>query len=118
MEPVEINAGDWYLRGLRADDRVDDRPQLAEAGLADPDHVARRAAAWADDRQYSWAVCEPTTGELLAEIVLTPDPDAGTAQITGRARPGRDAALEDARAAVNRFAAGALALTVTTGAAP
>jgi hypothetical protein len=29
LEPVEINAGQWYLRGLRADSRVDDRPALA-----------------------------------------------------------------------------------------
>ena len=28
MEPIEINAGAWYLRALRADERVDDRPAL------------------------------------------------------------------------------------------
>lgn len=112
MEPVEINAGDWYLRALRADDRIDDRPGLARAGITDPDHVHRRAAAWANDRQYSWAVCEPTTGELLAEIVLTPDAEAGTGQITGRTVPGHDDAWEAARAAVGRFAADALGLTV------
>src|SRR5699024_8434646 len=78
MEPVEINAGDWYLRALRADDRIDDRPLLADAGVTDPDHVPRRTRDWAADTRYSWAVCEPTTGELLAEIVLTPDTEAGT----------------------------------------
>jgi hypothetical protein len=28
LDPVEINAGQWYLRGLRADSRTDDRPAL------------------------------------------------------------------------------------------
>ena len=59
MEPVEINAGAWYLRALRAEDR----PALAELGETDVDYTA-----------YSWALCEPTTGELLAEIVLDPRP--------------------------------------------
>lgn len=112
MEPVEINAGDWYLRALRADERIDDRPLLAEAGVTDPDHVPRRTRDWAADTRYSWAVCEPTTGELLAEIVLTPDTEAGTGQITGAVRAGHDRAWEAARAAVRRFAAGALGLTV------
>ena len=38
MEPVEINAGAWYLR-------------------------ATRPAQWAADTAYSWDVCEPTSGE-------------------------------------------------------
>ena len=41
MEPVEINAGTWYLRALRADDRIDDRPGLAELGENDPGYVDR-----------------------------------------------------------------------------
>ena len=72
IDAVEINAGQWYLRGLRADDRIDDRPALAELGSTDPDHVARSAAEWSADTRYSWAVCEPTTGELLAEVTLDP----------------------------------------------
>jgi len=36
VEPIEINAGAWYLRCLRADERVDDRPVLLTAA-ADPD---------------------------------------------------------------------------------
>lgn len=87
MEPIEINAGTWYLRALRADERVDDRPVLL-TGTADPDtiryaplmvsadtaaateYVRRRAYEWATDTWYSWAVCEPTTGEMLAEVGL------------------------------------------------
>ncbi len=66
MEPVEINNGTWYLRGLRYDDRVDDRPELADLGETDLDYVHDAADGWADDSMYTWAVCEPSTGELLA----------------------------------------------------
>jgi hypothetical protein len=43
VEPVEINAGAWYLRGVRADAR------------------------------YVWDVCEPVTGEVVATVTLDPD---------------------------------------------
>ncbi|RDI64278.1 hypothetical protein [Nocardia pseudobrasiliensis] len=109
MEPIEINAGSWYLRALRADERIDDRPALATGGIDDPDYVARRTREWAESTRYSWAVCEPTTAELVAEIVVTPNPD-GTADISGWARTGFDEALETGRTAVRRFVAGALGL--------
>lgn len=87
MEPLEINAGTYYLRVLRADERVDDRPVLLTAATdrdtlryaphmvstdlaAASDHVNDRAQQWAADTWYSWAVCEPTTGEMLAEVGL------------------------------------------------
>jgi len=87
MEPVEINAGAYYLRQLRADDRIDDRPALL-AAFADPElrrwvtrwridslaeateYVARRAQEWARDERCSWAVAEPATGALVGEIDL------------------------------------------------
>ncbi|MGB8404870.1 MAG: hypothetical protein WCE30_12490 [Mycobacterium sp.] len=100
MEPIEINAGGWYLRALRADDRMDDRPSLADLGELSPTHVETRAAQWESDTLYSWAVCEPTTGELLAEVVL--DPSSGT--ITTRARAGFDEAAATGAQAVRRFA--------------
>jgi hypothetical protein len=106
MEPVEINAGSWYLRALRADHRVDDRPALAELGEPDPDYVQRRDVHWLDDTCYTWAVCEPTTGELLAEVSL--DPSSGA--IAVRARPGHTEAAETASDAVRRFAEAALGL--------
>ncbi len=111
MEPVEVNAGRWYLRALRSDERVDDRPALADGGIDDPGYIARRSAQWLDDTHYSWAVCEPTTGELLAEVGLTPGPD-GTAILAGWARPGHDDALADAGTTIRRFAEGALGCTV------
>jgi hypothetical protein len=100
MDPVEINAGQWYLRGLRADSRIDDRPALADLGLADPDHVARAAAQWSADTGYAWAVCDVTTGELLAEVTLNPS----TGEITSRARPGQTPAAAAAAESVQRFA--------------
>ncbi|MGB6209260.1 hypothetical protein [Mycobacterium sp.] len=102
MDPVEINAGQWYLRAPRADSRIDDRPALAELGEADPEYVARRAASWSANTRYSWAVCEVTTGELLAEVTLDPD----TGEIASRARPGYAGAAATAAESVQRFAAG------------
>jgi hypothetical protein len=100
MEPVEINAGQWYLRGLRADSRIDDRPALAELGVTDPDHVARSAAHWAADTGYAWAACEVTTGELLAEVRLDP----ATGEIATRARDGHAHVATAAAESVRRFA--------------
>jgi hypothetical protein len=100
VEPVEINAGAWYLRALRADDRIDDRPALDELGETDAGYVGKRAAQWESDATYSWAVCEPTTGELLAEVTL--DPTTGVVGL--RARPGHAEAAEAAGGAVRRFA--------------
>jgi hypothetical protein len=100
VEPVEINAGAWYLRALRADDRIDDRPALAEMGEADAGYVAKRALQWESDQTYSWAVCEPTTGELLAEVTLSP----ANGQIGLRARPGHAEAAQAAADAVRHFA--------------
>ena len=80
-----MNAGAWYLRALRADERVDDRPALlalaadsatglARRGVVDWESAGQRVAAshqgWADDTRYGWAVCEPSTGEMLGEVVL------------------------------------------------
>lgn len=98
MEPVEINAGAYYLRQLRADRHLDDRPALMEA-FADPQHrryvlnyrlrtpdeateyVTLRAAQWACDERCSWAVAEPETGRLLGEVGLRDlDLNFGTAE--------------------------------------
>jgi RimJ/RimL family protein N-acetyltransferase len=87
VEPVEINAGAYYLRQLRADDRIDDRPSLVDSfadgelrrfvtrwrieDLADAsDYVARRTDEWEQDERCSWAVAEPTSGDLLGEVDL------------------------------------------------
>lgn len=96
------------MRALRDDDLIDDRPALADLGESHPDYVAACSAQWASDSGYTWAVCEPTTGELLAEVKL--DPVAATLQT--RARDGHADAAETAAVSVRRFAAAALGLTV------
>jgi hypothetical protein len=104
IDPVEINAGQWYLRAPRADSRVDDRPALADLGVTEPDYVAGCAAQWSAETRYTWAVCEPTTGELLAEVTLDPQ----TGRLTARARAGHAQAAAAAAESVRRFAAAAL----------
>jgi RimJ/RimL family protein N-acetyltransferase len=129
MEPVEINAGRWYLRALRADDRIDDRPAVL-ASCADgevrrwrrrppPDpaeadaYVRRRAQDWARDERYTWAVCEPTTGEMLGEVSLDAvDLVHGTAEAACWALPaGRGRGMTStALSAVLRFGFGGIGL--------
>ncbi|HKS47678.1 MAG TPA: GNAT family N-acetyltransferase [Amycolatopsis sp.] len=130
MEPVEINAGEYYLRQLRADDRLDDRPALVEA-FADAEHqrfvlnyrlhdldeagryVALRACEWASGRRCSWAIAEPTTGRLLGEVGLKDlDPHNGTAEVALWVHPSarrRGVGVTALNAAL-RFGSGALGL--------
>ncbi|MEU4801935.1 GNAT family protein [Actinosynnema sp. NPDC023587] len=76
MEPVEINAGDFYLRELRVDDRVDDRVALHAGGRFDSldaagAHVAERRRQWHADETCSWAVCEQLSNTAIGEISLS-----------------------------------------------
>jgi hypothetical protein len=109
VEPVEINAGAWYLRAPRQDDLIDDRPALASMGETDPGYIARCAARWASDTGYTWAVCEPTTGEMLGEVRVDPL----TAKVSTRARDGHGDAAAIAEQSVRRFASAMLGLTIT-----
>ena len=109
MEPVEINAGTWYLRAPRDDDLIDDRPALADLGETDPDYVTHCSARWTSDTGYTWAVCEPTTGELLAEVTLDP-----VTVIRALPRPdGHADAAAIAAVSVRRFAVAVLGLTIS-----
>lgn len=105
MQPIEINAGAWYLRALRADDRLDDRPALRAAGIPDPDYVSGRTAEWDAETRFSWAVCEPTTAEVVAEVLVTIS-DA-VAWVDGWAVANFSEALDQGISAVERFVAGA-----------
>lgn len=112
MEPVEINAGEWYLRALRCDSRVDDSPALTAHGVANPAaYVAESRQAWADESRYTWAVCEPTTGEMLGEVTVTPRGTA--AELQAWHNTGHENALETACAAVRRYTEGALGLSIS-----
>lgn len=66
-----------------------------------------------DDARYTWAVCAPTTGEMLGEVALAGvDLLLGTAEVSCWALPaarGRGM-TSDALAAVSRFAFGAVPL--------
>ena len=130
MEPVEINLGLYYLRALRADDHIDDRRAIVE-GFTDRDtrlwapgweiedlddagrYIALRAKEWANDIRYSWAVADPTTGELLGEVGLKElDLEAGTAEAACWTHPagrGRGVASRALGAAL-RFGFGAIGL--------
>ena len=80
-------------------------------------YVRQRAAGWARDECYTWAVCEPTTGEMLGEVDLRAlDLAAGTAEASCWALPaarGRDM-ITTALSAVLRFAFGGIGLQRVT----
>jgi hypothetical protein len=76
VEPVEINAGAWYLRGVRV------------------------------EASYRWDVCEPITGDVVAQVTL--DPATGTLSSAGD----NTEAIEVAERAVRGFAGQALGITV------
>ncbi|GAA1358058.1 GNAT family N-acetyltransferase [Saccharothrix algeriensis] len=76
MEPVDINAGEFYLRQLRSDDRVDDRAALVGGGrFAAPGaaaaHIAERRRQWEEDETCSWAVCEQLSNAAVGEIAVS-----------------------------------------------
>ena len=107
VEPVEINAGAWYLRAPRDDELIDDRPALASMGESDPGYIARCTAQWATDTGYTWAVCEPTTGEMLAEVTDR----SARRHVDDQARDGHEDAAAVAEQSVRRFATAMLGLT-------
>ncbi len=74
MEPMDINGGRFYARKLSADDRINDIPALSVAlgETVDPDFVIRSHRAWEDDTEYTWAICEQTTVDMLALARFSP----------------------------------------------
>ncbi|MFT4087281.1 MAG: hypothetical protein QM658_08980 [Gordonia sp. (in: high G+C Gram-positive bacteria)] len=107
MELVEINAGGWYLRALRDDDRISDVAALADLGVDDPSgYVAETEAGLAAGDRCVWAVCVPTTGELIALIGARHVADSTA--LRGLARTGYDDALAASIGPVSRYLTGAL----------
>ena len=76
---------------------------VADLGLT-AEAVTEAERSWADQSACTWAVCEPTTGELLAEITLDP----ATREISVRTRAGFDEAAATGVESVRRFAAAML----------
>ena len=91
MEPVEITAGRLHLRPWQSGDEP---ALLALFGDPEtqrwtsrpvpylPEHatetVQRTAPAmWADGSRLSWAVCDSSSGQVQAEVVLSPGADPG-----------------------------------------
>lgn len=129
MDPVELDADGWYLRALRADDHVDDRPAVL-ASCRDPDirrwrrrppaeperataYVVERAQGWAQDRRLSWAVCPASTRGMVGEVELTDlDLNLASAEITCWALPAArgHGMITSAVAEVLRFGFGDLRL--------
>ncbi len=76
-------------------------------------YIRRRARDWARDERYTWAVCEPTTGEMFGEVELAAvDLPLGTAEAACWALPearGRGM-ITTALSAVLRFAFGGIGL--------
>lgn len=129
MEPVEINAGCWYLRAPRFDDRIDDRPAVV-ASCADPEicrwrrrpppdlveaaaYIRSSTRDWSRDDRYTWAVCAPSTGEMFGEVALAHlDLRHGAASATCWVLPAarRRGLATTAVSAVVRFGFGGLGL--------
>jgi hypothetical protein len=89
---------------------VDDRPALADLGETDLDYIDEAEDGWADDTLYTWAVCEPTTGELLAEVTLNLE----TRFMKSRSRPGHEDAAAMSEETVRRYASEVLNIRVET----
>ncbi len=87
MEPVEINAGEYYLRAFRNDDRVSDVPALVES-YADPEtkrylyrltvlgepsaemYIQYMTLGWEKNFRWSWAVCDAVGADVVAGVVI------------------------------------------------
>lgn len=91
VEPVEITAGRLHLRPWQAGDE----PVLL-AACTDPQTIrwtsvpvpygpdearrsiqVQRPEGWASGTSLTWAVCDSTTGEVLADVALRPGCDPG-----------------------------------------
>lgn len=88
MDPIEVNAGGFYLRSLRIDERIDDSVATGDILGLDRDAATRRidefTRGWADETELSWAVCEQTDVTCLA--IITYDVGGDTLDIA--AAPG------------------------------
>lgn len=108
MEPIEVNAGGFYLRALRVDERIDDTEAVGDIlGLAPEKALARIdefTRGWAEETELSWAVCEQTDVTCLAIITYdVAGDDLSLAASPGHAEP--ETEFAGPFAAIERFVA-------------
>ena len=106
MEPIEVNAGGFYLRALRVDERIDDTAAVGSILELSPERALARidefTRGWAEETELSWAVCEQTDVTCLA--IITYDvgrDDLALAASSGHAEP--DEEFAGPFAAIERF---------------
>lgn len=124
MEPMDLNGGRFYARKLTSDNRIDDVPALS---LIRPDaaqFIADSLKAWADDTEYTWAICEQTSVNLLAVARL--DPQQHTLEVLPAGDPATQLpndpvlapktigdAVAEGRETITRWAEGYLGIAIT-----
>lgn len=101
-----MNAGGYYLRALRVDERIDDTAAVGSILELSPERALARIDAftrgWAEETELSWAVCEQTDVTCLAIITY----DVGRDDLALAASPGHAEPEEEFAgpfAAIERF---------------
>lgn len=71
---MDLNGGRFYARTLIADDRINDVPALTRAlgTEVSAEFISEAKRKWEDDTEYTWAICEQTSVELLVFARLNP----------------------------------------------
>lgn len=121
---MELNGGRFYARKLTSDNRIDDVPALS---LILPDaaqFIADATTAWREDTEYTWAICEQTSVELLALARL--DPKQRTLEVVPAGDPATQLpndpvlapktigdAVAEGRDTITRWAQGYLEISLT-----
>ena len=117
MEPMQLNGGRFYLRPLSADDRINDVPALRLAAdwadhssdksaqssssnsAIDESFIELRRNQWLTGTALSWAVCEQTQVEMLAEAILFSDDGVIVNPAEDNEASSNDAQSDDAHSA-------------------
>lgn len=124
MEPMELNGGRFYARKLTSDNRIDDVPALSLILADAAQFIADATTAWHEDTEYTWAICEQTSVELLAlarldpkqrtlEVVPTGDPATQLPNDPVLAPKTIGDAVAEGRDTITRWAQGYLEISLT-----
>lgn len=114
---MQLNGGRFYLRPLSADDRINDVPALRLAAdwadhssdksaqssssnsAIDESFIELRRNQWLTGTALSWAVCEQTQVEMLAEAILFSDDGVIVNPAEDNEASSNDAQSDDAHSA-------------------